>query len=362
VTSYEYSSTKYAICLVTITFVTYSNFVQVSKATTSDGGVWTYTYNRSSTQNQYDVTTITTPSGTETYKHMGVGYFKPTPGTSDLLRPNACSPSAPDPWKLGLLVEKSVDGLATETYTWTRRLLSPDEYQVIRSWALLRENPFTTLFYVPLLAGVSRTVDGASYTTTYSNFDTYGNPGTIVESGPNGGNRTTTRTYLNDTAKWIIGRLKDESFTGSSTTRLFDANGNLTSITREGVTTSHTYDSQGNVATTTQPRGLLYTYSNYKRGIPQTEAQPEGVTIARVVDYMGNITSETNGEGHTTAYTYDGLNRVTSVDYPLGATKTIAYTATSQTATRQDLVETIQFDGFARPSSITRRHHDYFDP
>ena len=33
--------------------------------------------------------------------------------------------------------------------------------------------------------------------------------------------------YLNDTNKWIIGKLKGESFTGGTTTRALDANGNL---------------------------------------------------------------------------------------------------------------------------------------
>lgn len=356
-TTYEYSSSSFRPCAASIGQVPQLvSFVQVSKATSSDGGVWTYAYARSNTQNQYDVTTITTPAGTETYKHIGVGYFTPNPpGTADLMYSLSCSKVVGDPWKLGLMVEKSVAGQSAETYNWSSRLFSTNYFQGIKSRVMIRNFPLTVLFnyYVPVLTSQVKTVNGAVHTTIYSNYDAYGNPVTIAEAGPNGGNRTTTRTYLNDTAKWIIGRVKDESFTGSSTTRLFDGYGNLTSITSEGVTTGYTYDSQGNIATTTQPRGLVYTYSNYKRGTPQTEAQPEAVSLARVVDNMGNVTSETNGNGFTTTYTYDGLNRVTSVDYPFGNTKTITYTANSQTATRGGLVETIQYDGFGRPSSVT---------
>jgi YD repeat-containing protein len=207
--------------------------------------------------------------------------------------------------------------------------------------------------YAPI--EISRTVnqDGQAYVTSYSSFDSYGNPQTIVESGPNGGNRTTTNTFYNNPTTWVIGKLATSAFTGSQLSNSYDSVGNLLSETRDGVTTSYTYDTQGNVATETRPRGLVYAYSNYYRGIAQTESQPEAVTITKIVSGAGNVTSETNGDGYTTLRTYDGLNRVLSETYPTGTAKTISYTASAKTATRGGLVETTQFDGLDRTTSIT---------
>ena len=175
----------------------------------------------------------------------------------------------------------------------------------------------------------------------------------MVEAGPNGGSRLTTLTYNINTSKWIINQLKNENFTGGSTIRTFDSNGNPTSINKDGVTTNYTYHSDGNIASITYPRGLVHNFSNYKRGIPRTENQPEGIVISRVVSDVGNVTSETNGNGKTTTYGYDLLNRITSIGYPTGNSVSITYTTTKKTATRGSLSEVTNYDGFYRPISIS---------
>lgn len=313
---------------------------QIVRKTLSTGESWSYAYTPGST-GQYDTTTETGPTGTTTYKFMGVNYAKRTNINW------STDPKENNVWRIGQLMEKTYPSGAKETYVWAPRLLA-NIGAIVRELGVVVDEKT----WVADLTQKTITQDGATYTTTYSNYDTYGNPGTVTETGPNGGSRTTTLTYLNDTTKWIIGKRKDESFAGGSITRSFDTKGNLLSATENGVTTSYTYDAQGNVATKTLPRGLIHQYSNYKHGIPQTETQPEGITISRVVDNAGNVTSETNGEGKTTTYTYDGLNRVKSETYPLGLQKTIAYTATSKTATRGAFVETTQYNGFGEVSSI----------
>jgi YD repeat-containing protein len=203
------------------------------------------------------------------------------------------------------------------------------------------------------------TRDGGTYTTEYQNYDAYGNPGKVIETGPNGENRTTNFSYYNDPTKWIIGKPKDETtYNGSnlvgSVTRSYDDKGQLLSENKDGVVGVNTYDAQGNIATKINANGATTTLSNYKRGIAQTEIQPEGVVVTRVVDNAGNVSSETNGAGHKTSYTYDGLNRVTSITPPAGDKTTISYTATSQTAVRGDLVEITNYDGFGRPKETNK--------
>ncbi|WP_286010434.1 RHS repeat protein [Pseudomonas sp. Marseille-Q5299] len=144
-----------------------------------------------------------------------------------------------------------------------------------------------------------------------------------------------------------------ESYPGRSISRSYNINGKLLSENYNGVITSYTYDSEGNLETQTRPGNRQYKFSNYKFGTPQTEVQPEGVSLSRVVDAAGRITAETNGEGHLTRYTYDGMNRITSITAPLGNVKTIAYTSTKKTVTRGSLIETTQYDPFGRVASIT---------
>jgi YD repeat-containing protein len=313
---------------------------RVTKRTRSTGESWTYQYLRGDT-GAYDETKISGPEGVTLYKYMGPGFAMRTTG--------GVAPSYIDnAWQIGSLISKTDPMGNVETYVWQRREINA--------------HPFTALdlgyiddqkTWIPDLQSRTITQDGATYQISYTNYDAYGNPGTKVENGPNGGSRTTELTYLNDPEKWIIGLLKDETETGGTTNRTFDINGKLLSITRDGVAISYAYDSQGNIASKTMPGGMTYRYLDYKRGIPQTELQPEGITITRVVDDAGNVVTETDGEGKVRSYTFDGMGRMTSMTPPLGNSKTITYTATGKTAISGELAEITLYEPFGQPASIT---------
>lgn len=305
----------------------------LTSKTTSDGGSWTYSYSPSRSVGAYDVTTEVSPAGTTTYNHYG--YQTVSNGSV---------------WMIGLLASKSIGGIQSESYSWDKQLLS-NETMIRPSVYGSKSDPNAS--YAPILTSKTIGRNGASHTTSYSNFDSYGNPGVVSESGPNGGSRSTSISYYINTTKWIIKQPQNESFSGGSISRGFDANGNLTSITRDGVTTSFGYDAQGNVASATMPRSLVYSYGNYKRGIPQSESQPESISVSRVVSDAGNVTSETNGEGRTKTFSYDSMNRVTGIGFPVGSAVSISYTATTKTATRGGLTESTTYDGFGRPVSVT---------
>jgi len=324
--------------------------VRLKRKTSSDGGIWQYSYAPGLSEGQYDITTIDAPSGQQIYKHMGFGYFTPASyAANDPITHWCGGPGVTGAWRYGLLVEHSKGTNYQEVYRWNSRYIN-SRVNFIRGRLIYMRDQYT---YFPDLESKTITMDGATYTTSYSARDIYGNPGSITESGPNGGNRTTSYTYHIDPAKWILHQVKDETFPGSAITRSFDGNANMLSITQDGVTTSHTYDSQGNIATTTFPRNLVHTYSNYKRGIPQNESQPEGISISRAVDDAGNITSETNGENRTTTYSFDGLNRLTGIVYPKGSPTIISYTANSKKTTRSPLVENVTYDGFGHAINVS---------
>ena len=309
-----------------------SRSVVVRTKSTSDGGSWSFTYAPGSA-NVYDTTTAVTPAGTITYKHIGANY--------------ATSGSV---WRVGLLMEKSTAGLQTETYSWSSQKISDEN-----NW---REGAFRTRLdtevYAPVLTQKTIVRGGATYRTTLSNHDTYGNPRTVVEAGPNGGSRTTTLSYYINTTRWIVRQVDDETTANvGSVIRGWDNDGNLLSESRDGVTTTYTRHASGDVWTVVRPGSRTYTYTDYLRGIPRSEAHPEGVAISRTVSAAGNVESETNGELRTTAYEYDGLNRVTKITPARGAPTTIAYTATTRTALRYKLEQAATFDGFGRLVSMT---------
>jgi YD repeat-containing protein len=289
--------------------------------------VWIFNYTPGSTTN-YDTTTVDSPAGRTVYQHIG---------------PNRVTNG--DLWKIGLLVNKNIGDVQTESYAWEKDRISGE--RISRGTGVYTK--YDDAYYAPRLAQKIITRDGAQYSTTYSNYDGYGNARTITESGTNEGNRTTTLTYYVDTTKWIINQVRDETYPGSSTSRSFDiATGNLTSITRNYVTSNYSYDGYGNIANVTLPGARSHNYPSYFRGIALTEHQPEGITIYRTVNAAGNVTSETNGEGDKTYYDYDDLNRVKFIRYPVGSDVNISYDATSKAAERGLLREETYYDGFGR--------------
>ncbi|WP_265705497.1 RHS repeat domain-containing protein [Verminephrobacter aporrectodeae] len=305
----------------------------VSRKSLGSGENWTFSYAPGNSRS-LDTTTVTGPAGTSTYKHIGPIYA-----------------SAGNLWKVGLLVEKTIGNTQAEQYTWEGQKISSETY--FRPGAFLFKIDYLQT-NAPLLTQKTITRNGVSYRTDYSNFDEYGNPRSISESGPNGGSRTTTASYYINTPKWIIRQVQNESFTGNSITRQFDGKGNLTTETRNGVSVSFIHDTQGNVESITFPRSLTHRYSNHMRGIPKNESQPESISITRQVDDAGNVVSETDGSGHTTRYSYDGLNRITSIEPPVGNRVSIAYGTNTRTATRGSLTETRTYNDYGHLIQLNR--------
>jgi RHS repeat-associated protein len=297
------------------------------------GSSWSWSYSPATSNGSQDSTTVSTPSGTHTYRHWG---------------PNGVGNG--EVWKIGLLTFKSISTVQNESYSWSNVIVVGEPNS--REGLFSSKQDSDTL--QPVMTRKEITRGGTTFTTDYSSFDSYGNPTSISEAGP-GGSRSTSVTYLNSTSKWIIGLIEDESRNGGqSVSRSYDTDGNLTSISRDGVSYSYSYNGDGTVNSMTDPRGNSTTYGSYVRGIPESESQPGGVSISRSVGGSGNILSESVG-GQSFSYTYDGINRVTSIGYPSTASSnvSISYGSASKTATRGGLTESTTYNGYGYVSGIT---------
>lgn len=173
----------------------------------------------------------------------------------------------------------------------------------------------------------------------------------------------------------IFDRRCYEKHTNSGTTILsqakttYDNQGNTTAVSAwvsgtKWLTTNLAYNSNGTLASVTEPNSGVTTYSNFACNgmLPQTITLPKASAGSVTLGYNcdgGVVTSVQNLNGYSSSYQYnDPLWRATGYTNPDGGSGTITYstgstpwsvtrtTAVSPTATE---TETTGFDGFGRP-------------
>src|SRR2546427_1258000 len=330
-------------------------FSVVTSRTLSGRGLnsttWNYSYS-ANTPGSNQVTTITQAGcKTERYTYKSFGSLPDQQGTP-----------VNQLWQIGSLLTKEIlngsTGVQTETYSWSPSVAISNDQVSNGNWGGLIGFLFDDHIFVPQLSSKTVTRDGKTYTTTYSNYNAYGDPGTITESGD--ASRTTTLTYFTDAVKNIVKNhplsqavtVGGETFT---TNYSYDANGNLTTSNRYGVMTTFGY-TNGNLTSRTNARGFTTNYQ-YSNGTVSQIAKPvAGNTITRVINQEGTIASETNGRGFTTAFAYDALNRVTLIEPPLETSTTVTYDNVGAASWRVDKGPTFtgfSVDGLGRVTSTS---------
>jgi YD repeat-containing protein len=116
-----------------------------------------------------------------------------------------------------------------------------------------------------------------------------------------------------------IATVRDENHAAPNTFYSYDPVGRVASVTQTlagvsggVVTTSYTYDTDGNLTAVTDPNGNItsYVYDDFGQ-LTSQESKVTGTT-AYAYDSAGNLTGMTDARGVTTTRVYDALNRVTS--------------------------------------------------
>jgi len=292
-------------------------------------GTWIFSY---STDSSGDTTTIYDPCGrTITYKHVGYNF------TDKAV------------WKIGLLLEKSISGEETVKYIWTRSEAisyedEPFPYSTIKDYSI----------WVPLLASKTILRDGQSYSITFSNYDSYGNPQLISETGDL--KRDTSISYWYNPSKYIIkGKPAIETITGDlpgsfTTSYSYDDNGRLIELNKYGVITKYSYYTNGNLESVTDANGNTISYS-WTNGSISKITNPI-YSIIRTINIDGTTASETNGRGYTTYYYYDDNRRLIKIQPPLGNPTNYSYPADNsyRKETRGGYYIYYYYDGHGRPT------------
>lgn len=318
-------------------------------------GLWTFDYSQGLDSNgngiiedgEHDKTTVTTPTAVYTYEHIGV----------------YTSAASLNLWAVGLPVYVTVEDkqgtfLQRTANSWAFQTISNEQYtRGIGVRNDLRTN-------APILTSKSVFRDGVNYFTNYSNHNAYGKPETVITTSNIANNsKQIDYSYFIDSERNIV-KQEDEAILNVGTIdRTYDANGNVQSISKFGVTTNYTYYPTGDVNTETDARLNTTTYSNYYRGSAQQIDYPENVTVYRTINDSGTLKNETDGRGNTTQYSYDELNRLSGINYPINdsvsinyenATPDLPWRPMSRTLLRGQYKEKVTFDGFGRVNKTIR--------
>lgn len=176
-------------------------------------------------------------------------------------------------------------------------------------------------------------------------FDLHARPTSVIRTGINSAPQTESTLYDDDTVHWVLGQVARRTIDGMVAAQTtFDANHMPWKTYAFGkLKNTFTYNADGTIATVADGNGNVTTYSNWKRGIPQTvhfPATPEatsGATRTAAVRDEGWIDSVTDENGFATSYVYDKMGRITQVRYP--ANDSVTWTATNSEFKRVDASE-----------------------
>ncbi len=145
----------------------------------------------------------------------------------------------------------------------------------------------------------------------------------------------------------VAGQLAPASFTGldgMTVTYALDANGRLAAATRNGLTTTATYDAAGNLATLVDPTGQV---TKVLPGITVAASDRSGRGLVYRFDAGYRLLSTVGGAGEKTEYRYDARGNLIEIIDPLQRSTRIEYDAQGNAVTVTDpvgLVSRFEYD------------------
>jgi RHS repeat-associated protein len=162
---------------------------------------------------------------------------------------------------------------------------------------------------------------GQTQTRTY---DSAGNLATLTDY--NG--KTTTYTY--DNLNRLLARTPDPSLTDTPESFTYTPTGKRATMTDASGTTTYSYDDHDRLISKATPQGTLtYTYDAAGNVASMQSSNANGVTVAYTYDTLNRLSTVVDnrlpGGQNTTTYTYDPASNLATVTYPNGLTSNFTY-------------------------------------
>jgi YD repeat-containing protein len=99
------------------------------------------------------------------------------------------------------------------------------------------------------------------------------------------------------------------------------------------IVTRHTYDTQDNQASITDPNGNITFYYNDDFGRKNQTGSPDTGTTDYLYDEAGNLIERFDAKETVVNYTYDALNRLTAIQFPSDPSQNVTFTYDSTLVT-----------------------------
>jgi RHS repeat-associated protein len=126
-----------------------------------------------------------------------------------------------------------------------------------------------------------------------------------------------------------VRRLTNKTFPdGTGASFSYDANGNLTAATNANTSITYTYDDLNRVTSVTDSRfGNTIRYTYNGNGLRTALTDSEGGVTSYTYDAASNLKTVTNTSGGSIELTYDALNRPSTLAYSNGVDESVSYDA-----------------------------------
>ncbi len=208
------------------------------------------------------------------------------------------------------------NALRTETRTYAAPDAGPYPSYIGYSIQSRGDGEFASRYH-PLSQRVTQQ-DGVSFSWS-TTFDAFARPSQITRSGPSG-TVTEKNLYADNLALWVMDQPLSVTNLGTGLVNAageYNSLGQLTKTYAFGrLTGTYGYGPGGVLSTLTDPNNRTTTFSNWKRGIPQSVGYADGAGQSAVVNDAGWITSRTDELSYQYGFTYDAMGRLASISYP----------------------------------------------
>ena len=166
------------------------------------------------------------------------------------------------------------------------------------------------------------TQQGETFKWEATQFDNFARPTLVTRVSSLNPGRTELTQYVDNVSKWVLGQVGSVTETNTNTQMVlngYDANtATLMSVTKFGhLDATMTYFADGTLNTVKDGKYQSTTFSNYKRGIPQSISHADGSSESAVIDNIGNFSSVTDAANFTTTFGYTA-GRLSAITYPTG--------------------------------------------